>query len=401
MKRLLMASAGLAVVGLALVVCVTDGRGQGQGYPFPGMSGGPSGPLNQPFLPTSPPLGEGRQPRTQIPEEWRMPHDDPGMNRDILVTDKQGAWMIFITNYTGPKAPSMAREMVAELRGNPDYKLPAFVFNYGEEEQRKELERVRQEIERRRENLRRQGLSADVPIRVPHMRIEVEVGVLVGGYKDFDAARRDLERIRKLKPLDPRRVKLPTWVVGEMPRTNGSSQSGSTPFGTPTPKLESVAANIFLRAMVVRNPSVLQDSPGNQNQLDIAVLERLNADESFSLLKCGKSYTLAVKHFVMPATVEQKGMGSFWQKIGLGGTKAPDIAKYNAHKLAELLRKGNWDAYVLHTRTVSYVTVGGFDTPNDPRLTTAQEELAKMSQRAGGIDPIQLYPVPKPMIVPH
>ncbi len=381
MKRLLMTSSALAMVGLALATCVWDSRGQGQAYPIPGMGSGPSGPPGQPYLPTSPPLADNRQPRRQRPEEWDMPHDDPGMNRDVLVAPEQGPWLIYVTNYTGPKAPSMARELVAELRSNPDYKLPAFVFNYGEEAQRKE------------------GLSADVDIRVPHMRIEVEVGVLVGGYKDFDTARRDLERIRKLKPLDGRRVKLPTWVIGEM-----SNFTGVTKLGAPQPKLESVSANIFLRAMVVRNPSIPPNS-ASENQLDIAVLQRLNADESFSLLRCGKPFTLAVTHFAMPATIEQKGMGSgFLQKIGLGSnTKTPtDIAKHNAHNLADLLRKRGWDAYALHTRTVSYVSVGGFDSPTDPQLTHAQEELAKLSQRAAELDSrIPLYPVPKPMIVPR
>jgi hypothetical protein len=410
MKRVFTATAGLAAVGLALAALAGDGRGQG--YPVPGI-GGAASPSGQPYLPTSPPLDLKKIARnSQRPAEWTAPHEDPGMNRDILIAPENGPYAIYVTSYSGPKAPSMARELVGELRG-PNYKLPAFVFNYGEEERRKELERVQQERKRRLDQLRQAGLSTDLPIHVPYMRIEVEVGVLIGGYKDFEAARRDLERIKKLPPLDPNRVKLPGVTVGEMP-------AAPTPRLTkmdngPPPKIQTVPLNVFLRAIAVRNPSMPQ-GPHERDKLDLAVLRRLNAGESYSLLNCRKPYTLAVKHFALPTVVEQNtSVGNFWSKFGLGGSKATehvDAAGQSAHNLADLLRRSRykWEAYVLHTRYVSIVTVGSYDSPTDPRLVADQRALAEFSQQlvagdrtpgqTGQPSPVQLFPI-APMEVPH
>jgi hypothetical protein len=409
MKRWLTAPAGLAAVGL-VVLLAGGASAQGPGYPIPGQqesipgipgAGGQANPLGGVMLPTSPAPVRGGPRRTQIPDEWREQHEDPGLNRDILVTPAAGPYLIYVTSYTGPKGPSMARELVSELRGDP-YRLPAFVFNYGEKERREELERVRKEVERRREALRQQGLSGDVPIRVPHMKIDVEVGVLVGGYRDHESARRDLERIKKLPTPDPRKVKLPGVVVGELSNR-----------GTGTAKSAVMPVNPFVRAIVVRNPGLAGQKglAADQRELetlhrkDLAILERLNSGAPYNLLKSRKPWTLAVKQFQLPTVIEQKtATGGFWGKLGLGGksNERADTAAHNANALAELLRQGGWEAYVLHTRFNSVVTVGGYDRQDDPRIAHDQQGLAALNERLGRFDPgLRMFPQAIPMPVPR
>jgi hypothetical protein len=393
MKRIVIAGVGLTVIALATHLAKP---GRAQGPPYPGMPGAGGGPgVLQNFSPTSPPLvdrhGPGGRAASRIPEEWREPQEDPDINRDLLVTPEAGAWMVYIHSYEEAKGPSLARALAVELREN--YRLPAFVWNYGDDERKAELERVRQEMERRRQALRQAGLSADVPMRVPHMKIRVQCAVLLGGYKDMESARRDVEqRIKKLKPLDAVRFKLPDmFIIG--PTDNGHENG------------QRAAVNPFLKAFPVRNPSLGKSGqPAERDMLDLAVLQRLNADESYSLLNCRKPWTLAVKQFQMPTVVESRATPpGFWQKMGLGGSSATkDAAKMNAHNLAELLRNGGWEAYVLHTRFASVVTVKGYDSKDDPRIVHDQEALYKLNQKMQNVPGLnlQLFPVARPMEVP-
>jgi hypothetical protein len=393
MKRVVIAGVGLTVVALAASLA-KPGRAQGPPSPgMPGVGGGPGG--LQDFSPTSPPLvdrrGPGAAQPSRIPEEWREPQEDPDINRDLLVTPESGAGMIFIYSYDEAKGPSLARALALELRQN--YQLPAFVWNYGDDERKAELKRVQEEMERRKEAMRRAGLTGEVRIRVPHMKVRVQCAVLVGGYRDIDAARRDVERIRKLKPLDPDRFKLPRMVIGGI-----TAEKQLVP-------TEGAAVNPFLKAFAVRNPSLGKSGqPAERDTLDLAVLQRLNADESYSLLNCRKPWTLAVKQFQMPTVVESRGTPpGFWQKMGIGGSSGPkDTAKSNAQELARLLRAGGWESYVLHTRFASVVTVGGYDSKEDRRLVHDQEELAKLNPRMARIPGLnmQLFPVARPMEVP-
>src|SRR5205085_1633060 len=106
----------------------------------------------------------------------------------------------------------MARDMVFELRSNPQYKLNAYVLRKGVEECKLEQKRIAEEIQRQREMLVQQGLPADTPRRVPLVRYEIQHAVLVGGYKDMESARRDLERVKN-HPPDPKKVMLDTQYV--------------------------------------------------------------------------------------------------------------------------------------------------------------------------------------------
>jgi len=75
---------------------------------------------------------------------------------------------------------------------------------------------------------------------------------------------------------------------------------------------------------------------------------------------------------------------------------------------AEVLRNNqlNFEAYVLHTEFTSYVTIGGFDSQDDPRLTqTMQHFLKELNRPGSGVNLLhmrsQLMTNPMPMPVPQ
>jgi hypothetical protein len=67
-----------------------------------------------------------------------------------------------------------------------------------------------------------------------------------------------------------------------------------------------------------------------------------------------------------------------------------------AHEVARVLRDMHFDAYVLHTRYSSIVTVGGYDTVNDPLLLQNQRHLASLQ-----LGSVQMFATPMPMQVPR
>ena len=64
------------------------------------------------------------------------------------------------------------------------------------------------------------------------------------------------------------------------------------------------------------------------------------------------------------------------------------------------MKDPSFEAYVLHTRTQSIVTVGGYEGPNDPKLMQDQQVLSRL--RLNGVPPeMQLFAQPMPMEVPR
>src|SRR5262249_39633762 len=136
----------------------------------------------------------------------------------------------------------------------------------------------------------------------------------------------------------------------------------------------------------------------------------INSGESLSLLTCRKPWTLAIKVFQGAQVVQAKSSGSkFMDMLGLGSKEGDQLnaAALQAHELAKALRAMkpvSCEAYVLHTRTSSVVTVGGYDSPDDPKLAQDQALLGKLRLQAGpnaaGAD-LQLFGQPRPMAVPR
>ncbi len=316
-----------------------------------------------------------------------LPYDTTGINNDILVRPEHGPWMILLISYSGPEGPVRARKMVSELRSA--YKLPAYVFNYGAEEKRKEFERVKAIIDKQKEVLKQNNLPIDQPIRVRHLRIDEHCGVLVGGYPTEAAAIKAREQMRKLAPPDPSRVDLDLkFIVGE------DGKGG-----------EAVSVNPFTRAILVHNPTVKVERPAEPEKLDIQALQRMNSEEAFSLLKCKRAYTLVIKQFSTPSVTGPRTdspSAGFWSSLGFGKKTTGDeidLAAKNAHELVEGLRRAKLEAYVLHTKFYSLVTIGGFDGLDDPNLRSMQNLIVtRLNPAMQGIQPL---PQPLPMAIPR
>jgi hypothetical protein len=363
MKKMLFALAGLVVAaGLAVLFGPGGGRAQDQPGAAPNSGGG-------------------------VPGD---PQAEAELLKPYVVTPAAGPWMICVSSYSSDRVTAQsraeaarnARELVEELQRS--YNLRAYVFNRGAEERLKEKERVEKAIQQRRAWLQQMQAPPDTPIHVKRVYIEDQYAVLVGGYKDMATARRALEDLKKLKPVDHERVRLATVYVAD-----------------PKEKQVKLAhVNPLTHGFVVRNPSLPAEHMVNLSAHD-PFLIRLNADESFSLLKCPRRLTLAVKQFQGANTIESKATANMFQsKAAVNNKSAGELlnaAAVNAHNLAEALRKIGFEAYVLHTRYTSVVTVGGYDSVEDPRMHHMQQQLASLH-----LDPrLQMFAEPLPMEIPR
>jgi hypothetical protein len=301
-------------------------------------------------------------------------------NKDYVITSDAGPWVVCAASFMGSNAPALAKQLVYELRRRDH--LPAFVFNHADEERRQlneEFERLKKE---------RPELAA----RPRRVRVEEQCAVLIGGYKDIEAARADLTNIKKLPPpnLKAEASEIEYFVQGAEKTTRER-----TPF-----------ANAF----VTHNPAL--PAPKPVAKFD-PLWKKLNADEEYSLLKCKKPITLLIKEYHGAQVLQPKSAtGAFLDAIGLGGNKPGEAlaaAGAQAHELAKLLRgkQFDMDAYVLHTRTSSFVTVGGFDSTDDPDIERVKRQVATLNSfvtksKDGKVEPIRLvFDNPVPMEVPH
>lgn len=289
------------------------------------------------------------------------------------VTPEAGAHLICVQSFKGPKATEQANELAAAVRR--DHKLPAYVFAKGREERLKQ--------QRHLEELKKKYGTNRFPIE----RIEEHYAVLVGGYKDMDAARSALESVRRLKPPDK------FFISGERVQRGKSDKGEDGVF------LQEIRINPFNTAFVVRNPTIQLEQQA-ENKAD-PMLKKWNADETYSLLQCKKPWTLVVSVFQGLPVVQAAGASPSVMDKLLGRNPGEQLAAsaLNAHNLAEALRKLGFEAYVLHTRHNSVVTVGAYDTKDDRRMQQVQEALHNRFKLEGG--GMQFMAQPMPMEVPQ
>jgi hypothetical protein len=330
------------------------------------------------------------------------------LNKDIEVTPVPGPWLISITAYFGPEAPLKARQMVAELREK--YKLPAYVFNSGAEERRKQMERVKAQLDQQHELVRRtkekfgehQVEVRKIYVKTIQSQTQDNCAVLVGGYPDEVAARRALDAVRALNPNQLNRALLDMKFYGNDDPKSGKIErffGGGGPQARKNEQSELVYVNPFTRAFVVPNPTIKREHP---KTTDVAALRKLNAGQPYSLFDCKKRFTLAIKHFPTPTELQQPTegkAGGFLSSLKGNATSHQDYAAENATNLAKALRQSGMEAYVLHTRYASIVTVGAYDSVDDPSLRSMQNIL--VTQLRPRLEQVQLLPQPLPMEVPR
>lgn len=281
-------------------------------------------------------------------------------SKQYEVTPADGDWMICIASYSGEAAKELAHRLVMEIRQS--YHRAAFVYNRADAERRAQQAEFDREAEAQRQRFQAMGVDPSTPVHHRIVQIEDECAVLVGGYKDMATARSDLDRIRKLDP--PKSV--PAATIQDFdPKTNKT--------------VADAPVNPFRNSFVVHNPSMPMASASRAQD---PFLKTLNAGESFSLLQCKEPWTLLVKDYGGQLVItqdEKTAPQSNWEKIKkfFDADKGRSLAaaSVNAHNLADVLKKMGFEAYVLHTRHASFVTVGGFSSEKDPRMLTVQQAL--------------------------
>jgi hypothetical protein len=314
--------------------------------------------------------------------------------------------MVLVSYYTGPEAQVLARQMVYKLRA--EHNLPAYVFEYIDQERKREKERLDNANRMARELMRESG-SDPTGVRMMTIRVESQYGVMIGGWADVETANVAVKAIRA--------IPTPPELVSTTGRTTTDTviQAVLDDKGRPVKdangetKYIRMRVNPFTTATVTRNPSL---PPQHATQKADPILKKFNADEEYSLLNNPKPFTLLVKDYSGASEIQDnrdKKDNGFLSAIGLGGNKPGDAlnaAALQARAVAKALRECKFEAYVLHTRTSSAIMIGGFDSPTDPRIQRVMYDLeqlreATIRESKTHYDPLQLYPRPPVIEVPR
>jgi hypothetical protein len=305
--------------------------------------------------------------------------------KDYSVTPEVGPWMVYATHYEGPEAVSLAHQMVLEIRSR--FNLPAYVFNRADEERKKQREEI----------LQLQQQHPDWPealLRRRMPRIQEQCAVLIGGYRSMDDAHYALKQVRNLPPPTSEKL-MPILIEGGRGGEGHENQD----------LVKYAYANPFLNSFVARNPTVPREATAAKQE--DPNYRRLNAGEDYSLLNCRKPWTLVVATYQGAHVIKDSAAsGSFLERLwGGSGGEVLAASGQNAHNLAEALHKLGYDAYVLHTRWGSVVTVGGFDRADDPRMDEIRQSLkTRMQFNSQGTQKVMPLPIlsnPLPMEVPR
>jgi len=273
------------------------------------------------------------------------------------ISRQHGPWMIMVASLSAPPderrkdgitPEEAADELVYALRKKG---IPAYAFQIGEVKEsvksNDRLGRIRQASYK----ARREGIS-----------------VLAGNYDNVNGqvAQKTLAYLKSLSIED---LHLENWSKNGVFR--------STP-GQPKP---------FSGAFLTINPLLTHEEIA-QSRRDPLLL-RLNSGGEFSILENKGKYTLVVASFKgrSETSVGQRNFEKALESFKV--TSSLDDAAERAWRVATLLRSGRvngnqpgpkYEAYVFHERYSSSVTVGSFDSPQDPRLIQLAQTFGARTQ---------------------
>lgn len=234
----------------------------------------------------------------------------------------------------GDTALEAADQLVYELRR---YGIPAYVY-----EQENQYEQVRTKDFRHRDRMR---------------TIEAQkrnVAVLAGNYRSArnDTAQTTLGILKRFRPK---------FLAGN----DGSSfttHSASGGVYHPTPGQPGPLSGAFLTMNPMLTPEQALRMSGENNKL----LRRLNSGNEFSLAG-ERGYTIRVATLTGKQTTYQFGSKpreSFFDSDG----SSLDKAARNAWMMTKYMRSKGTKAFLHHQQFGSLVTIGAFESPDDPRI---------------------------------
>lgn len=287
-------------------------------------------------------------------------------NKDYALSKNRGPWMIMVTTFlpTGEdgevdvgKSPiQAAKDLVLEMRRDG---MPAYHFEY---EPSNEITVFRDSLDR--EN------------RMKNQRHVKIVCVMAGNYKTMKEAQASLAWVKRYNPKS-----LTEGVYFKPSKARPTILSGA--FITLNPMLSPME----IQALQPIEPTLIA----------------LNNGERFSLFDNKKKYTLVVarisgKNVVIKNNNPEETANNFFKTTSL------HEAGFSARELVETLRAkqdpqdryNNIEAYVWHDLNESIVTVGSFDSPNDPKINMYLELFGPKDENGkpalGGTS--QFYSVP-------
>lgn len=345
------------------------------------------------------PMSEnGFRPATGTPSVSFEPFEIPlalGKNHPLAVKPEDGAYFICVKSYSRPHNPDpndkgytvkqLAEGLAADIQ--QVHKTRVYLFELISEEKKAEAEarnaarkraaEFQAAMEQFRQRSELQGaefLESREKIKFQTFNYRDQVAVLVGGFKTEDEAVKALAIIKKW-PAPKNEVLLDRASIATK-KPDGKSV------------IEGAYLNPYASAMVVQNPAIAKQVSTQPVPLD-PFIYKLNEGRPYSLLNTTKRWTIAVKSFSAPVHYSTKDEEKPAMRL-FGGSKDADVLKAGAEQaeaLAKALREMkdrsgapmNIEAYVLHTRTASLVTVGQYDSPTDPDLLDKQRILSKMS----------------------
>jgi hypothetical protein len=324
---------------------------------------------------------------------------DPGK---VYTLHKQhGPWMIMVASFhqlgsseekVGTTPEDAANALVLELR---QQKIPAYVHSVKDTS----------ETINTADQLGRSH-------RMKKARLIDSVCVLAGNYPGIEDAKGQ-DTLEFIKHYHPKCFK-DAVVYGKSP-------------GRPGP---------LSKAFLTPNPLLTDAEIEAAKQASDPLLVRLNNDERFSLSENPGKYTLVIAKFSgKSVNVVNETMEKAESYFTTGGNDL-DQAGVNARNLVKALRSREpftdpshpdnaefqtyckTDAYIWHDRTSSIVTVGSFDSPNDPKIKQfaqrfgARAEVGAngkqgvhyryvpIKEESGVLNFLPLDPIPKVIAVP-
>lgn len=297
--------------------------------------------------------------------------------REYLLAPEAGAYVICVKGYIGDTSRGLALRLTHHLR---QLKWPAYIYDYSAEVRREAEETLKQRYQGHPELIKKRTI-----------KVQDQWGVLIGGYKDLDGARDDLEKVKKLPWPD----------LGP----NGTDRMVDSRTG------QILAVSPYAHAFATRNPTAKNEQHAS-NAPDPAWKE-LNRGRPYNLLDCGQPWTLAIKQYQGVNVVQSRSAANkFLDFLGLGGEPGAVLAASakQAEEMARFLRQHpnlKLPAYVLHTRTSSVITVGAFNSQDDPELLRMKELVKKLkllNEKQGNPLAAQVFEFfrePMPMQVPQ
>ena len=278
------------------------------------------------------------------------------------LTRQHGPWMVMVASFSEPPpeqrtaglTPAQAAdELVFELRSRG---MPAYTYSMESEIGRMETRDRQGEIDRRVFAARRGSVC-----------------VLAGNYAsaDSETAERSLKWIKSLKPK---------FLTGGQASDNGlvSLENGGI-FRQRRRTLgqEKVELGPLNGAFLTVNP-LLSPEEARTRTID-PVLLKYNSGVDNSLYANKGRYTVVVASFYGQSITQVKGtkFGGFDPNAKV--SDALVNAEIDAWQLAKHLRDDRkFDAYVWHDYSKSVVTIGAFDSADDPRIA---ETIAKFGAK--------------------